>query len=145
VPLVLCYLQGHTQEQAAALLGMSKGTLKRRLERGRALLRERLVRRGLGPALVLLASVWPGAGSAGVPPALVRATVHAGTAFAAHAPAAAATVSAHVVALVEGGMRPVFATTLKLVTAVVLALGMASTGWSWSTPAARRHGSYSNP
>src|SRR5262245_39383290 len=35
-PLVLCYLQGKTQDEAARLLGLSKGTLKRRLERGRA-------------------------------------------------------------------------------------------------------------
>jgi RNA polymerase sigma factor (sigma-70 family) len=35
-PLVLCYLQGKTQNEAARLLGLSKGTLKRRLERGRA-------------------------------------------------------------------------------------------------------------
>src|SRR5262245_30783040 len=60
-PLVLCYLQGKTQDEAAALVGLSKGTLKRRLERGRALLRERLVRRGLGPAALLLASGWPAA------------------------------------------------------------------------------------
>jgi RNA polymerase sigma factor (sigma-70 family) len=30
-PLVLCYLQGKAQDEAAALLGLSKGTLKRRL------------------------------------------------------------------------------------------------------------------
>src|SRR5439155_7580866 len=48
-PLVLCYLQGKTQDEAAAQLGLAKGTLKGHLERGRALLRARLVRRGLGP------------------------------------------------------------------------------------------------
>ena len=34
-PLVLCYLQGKTQDEAATLLGLSKNTLKDRLERGR--------------------------------------------------------------------------------------------------------------
>jgi RNA polymerase sigma factor (sigma-70 family) len=38
-PLVLCYLQGKTQDQAALVLGVSKGTLKKDLERGRELLR----------------------------------------------------------------------------------------------------------
>src|SRR5262249_6864612 len=45
-PLVLCYLHGRTQDQAAAERGLRKGTLKGRLERGRELLRARLVRRG---------------------------------------------------------------------------------------------------
>jgi RNA polymerase sigma factor (sigma-70 family) len=40
--LVLCYLEGRTQDEAAQQLKLPKGTLKGRLERGRALLRERL-------------------------------------------------------------------------------------------------------
>ncbi len=39
VPLVLCYLEGATRDEAARRLGWSLGTLKRRLERARALLR----------------------------------------------------------------------------------------------------------
>ncbi|MBN9519083.1 sigma-70 family RNA polymerase sigma factor [bacterium] len=58
-PLVHCYLRGQTQDEAAALLGLSKGTLKRRLEGGRARLRDRLVRRGLGPSAVLVCAAWP--------------------------------------------------------------------------------------
>ncbi|AWM36288.1 ECF RNA polymerase sigma factor SigE [Gemmata obscuriglobus] len=46
-PLVLCYLQGHTRDAAAAALGYSLAMLKRRLERGRNLLRDRLARRGI--------------------------------------------------------------------------------------------------
>jgi RNA polymerase sigma factor (sigma-70 family) len=46
-PLVLCYLEGLTQDEAARHLGLSAATLKGRLTRGRALLRRRLVRRGL--------------------------------------------------------------------------------------------------
>src|SRR5262245_19162357 len=46
-PLLLCYLEGLTQEEAAGQLGWPRGTLKRRLERGRELLKNRLVRRGL--------------------------------------------------------------------------------------------------
>ena len=64
VPLVACYLGGKTQDEAAAQLGMAKSTLKTRLEQGRALLRGRLVRRGLGPAAVLLAAARPAATSA---------------------------------------------------------------------------------
>ena len=35
-PLVACYLEGKTQDQAAAQLGLAKSTLKERLERGRS-------------------------------------------------------------------------------------------------------------
>jgi RNA polymerase sigma factor (sigma-70 family) len=46
-PLILCYLEGHTQDEAAYRLGLSKSTLRRRLERGRRLLQSRLARRGV--------------------------------------------------------------------------------------------------
>jgi RNA polymerase sigma factor (sigma-70 family) len=48
-PLVLCYLQGRTQDEAARELGWSKGTLRRRLARGRELLQARLAGRGFSP------------------------------------------------------------------------------------------------
>src|SRR5262249_54482820 len=55
-PLVLCYLEGRTRDETAGLLGWSAGSVKGRLERGRELLRQRLLRRGLtlGAALGLL-------------------------------------------------------------------------------------------
>ncbi len=65
VPLVLCYLQGQTHDQAAAYLGLSKGTLKRRLARGRDVLRVRLTRRGVAlPAAGLAAVLGPAARAA---------------------------------------------------------------------------------
>jgi RNA polymerase sigma factor (sigma-70 family) len=42
VPLVLCYLKGLTNEQAARKLGWPQGSISYRLARGRELLRERL-------------------------------------------------------------------------------------------------------
>lgn len=46
-PLVLCYLEGFTQEQAAQLLRCPLGTVQSRLARGRARLKARLERRGI--------------------------------------------------------------------------------------------------
>jgi len=46
-PLVLCYLQGLTRDEAAGLLGVSLAKLKRNLHRGRNLLHARLSRRGI--------------------------------------------------------------------------------------------------
>src|SRR5207253_2609103 len=52
-PLVLCYLENATQEEAARQLGWSLRTVNRRLERGRTLLHLRLTRRGLTLAATL--------------------------------------------------------------------------------------------
>src|SRR5262249_59848393 len=52
-PLVLCYLEGLTHEQAAHRLRCPLRTLETRLLRGRARLRERLLRLGVVPSAVL--------------------------------------------------------------------------------------------
>ena len=52
LPLLLCYLEGLTYDDAAARLGCSPRALRGRLERGRQLLRRRLESRGL-PAVAL--------------------------------------------------------------------------------------------
>src|SRR5258708_14423508 len=44
-PLLMCCLEGLAREEASRSLGWSLGTLKRRLEQGRALLRTRLEKR----------------------------------------------------------------------------------------------------
>ena len=40
LPLILCCLEGFSQEEAAERLGWTQGSVKGRLERGRAALRE---------------------------------------------------------------------------------------------------------
>jgi RNA polymerase sigma factor (sigma-70 family) len=77
-PLVLCYLEENSQQEAARLLWISRATLQKRLDAGRALLRSRLVRRGLGPAAVLAVAAWPSAKvCALVPSALLDSTAKA--------------------------------------------------------------------
>jgi RNA polymerase sigma factor (sigma-70 family) len=121
VPLVACYLEGKTQDKAAAQLGVARSTLKERLERGRSLLRARLVRRGLGPAAVLLAAAWPCAtASACLPPALASSTMQAASLYAAGQTAAGGVVSAKVAALAEGMLRSMLHTKTKIAAAVVL-------------------------
>src|SRR5262249_58725435 len=47
LPLILCYLEGRTQEESAGQLGWSTSTLRRRLDEARAALGRRLTRRGV--------------------------------------------------------------------------------------------------
>src|SRR5947208_2931012 len=94
-PMVLGVCRALLRGEADAVLGQSRNTLKARLERGRAILRARLVRRGLGPAAVLVASAWPATAAAALPTGLLDATIT--TATGAVAPA-----SANAVALAEG-------------------------------------------
>jgi RNA polymerase sigma factor (sigma-70 family) len=77
-PLLLCYLEGLTRDEAARRLGWSTRTLKRRLARGLALLRSRLQRRGLSLSSALLVSALSqkSAGAA-VPAALVESVTRA--------------------------------------------------------------------
>jgi RNA polymerase sigma factor (sigma-70 family) len=82
-PLVACYLQGLTQDEAARQLGWSLGTLRRRLQRGRELLHARLTRRGATLGAGLLASaVLVDPCRAAVPGELARATVRVAVANA---------------------------------------------------------------
>ena len=55
-PVVLCYLEGRTHEEAARQLGWPAGSMSRRLDRARSLLRRRLAHRGLAIAAIGLVS-----------------------------------------------------------------------------------------
>ncbi len=85
LPLVLCYLEGLTRDEAAGRLGWSLGTLKRYLERGRKLLHVRLSRRGVTLSAALSTSLLaPEAVSA----ALAESTRRLALSVAAGSPAA---------------------------------------------------------
>jgi RNA polymerase sigma factor (sigma-70 family) len=53
-PLVLCYLQGRTHDQAALALRCPVGTVRSRMARGRDLLKKRLTRRGCVSTVAVL-------------------------------------------------------------------------------------------
>ena len=78
IPLVLCYLEGKTNEQAAQHLGCPPGTVFSRLARARERLRLRLTRRGLTLSTAALAASLVGLSeqaSAAVPQLLEATTV----------------------------------------------------------------------
>ena len=113
-PIVLCYLEGLTHEEAASQLRIPVGTVKIRLSRGRERLRGRLVRRGLAPTLI--ASALSASTRGAVPVPLLDMTVRAAMSIAA---VRAAGVSVAVTTLVEGVLRAMFLSKLRAIAALV--------------------------
>jgi RNA polymerase sigma factor (sigma-70 family) len=127
-PLLLCYFEGKTNEQAARQLGLTKGTVSGRLARARDLLRGRLARRGLAlSGGVLAMALADGTAMAAVPPALVASTIKAATLVAA-GKAMAAGISVPVAALVEGVLEAMVMTKFKSAAVVLLAVTLLGAG-----------------
>jgi RNA polymerase sigma factor (sigma-70 family) len=125
-PLVLCYLRGQTNAQAAAQLGWPTGSISERLARAREMLRKRLNRRGLTLSAGLLALLLSQkAASAAVSPLLIQATVQAGLAYAAKT-TAGASASAVVLELAGESKGMALFPHLKIFSvALVIALAIA--------------------
>jgi RNA polymerase sigma factor (sigma-70 family) len=127
-PLVLCYLQGKTNEQAARLLAWPVGTVKGRLSRARAILRKRLTRRGMAlPAGVLAAMLAPSAASAAMPVALVDSTVRAAMLVAAGKAVTAGVLSGSVAVLTKGVLQTMWLTRLTALFGTVVGLSLLGT------------------
>jgi RNA polymerase sigma factor (sigma-70 family) len=122
-PLVLCYLEGMTQDEAARRLGCPLGTLKSRLVRGRAALHRQLSRRGLSLAAVVSTLLLAGKSTA-ASTQLQAATVQAAMAFAAGAPALGI-IAPQAVALAEELLKPALGGKLTL---VLVVLGLIAAG-----------------
>jgi RNA polymerase sigma factor (sigma-70 family) len=139
LPLVLCYLEGQTQEEAARQLGWTAGAVKGRLDRGRDLLRRRLTRRGLALAVPLSAAALSQATAAPLPAALVDATARSAALFRA-GEAVAGLASEGAAALAEGGLKAMLGTKLKVWAGLVLALGVLAAGAGLAAHQARPAG-----
>jgi RNA polymerase sigma factor (sigma-70 family) len=121
--VVLCDLEGMTQERAAQVLGWPAGTLRSRLARGRQRLRDRLTRRGLAPSVApALSSLSAEMPTATVPDPLAEITAHA--AVQAALGRAAIGTTASVGSLMEGALRGMFWNKVKLMAAGTLAGGL---------------------
>lgn len=122
LPLVLCYLSGKTQEEAARELGCTPDAVRGRLARGRDRLRSRLAQRGMAlsaPALALAlaeqAAADLAAGSGKFAPSILQ------LARGSDSPA---------VSLAEGVLHDMFLSKLKSVAVLLLAVGVTLGGAS---------------
>jgi RNA polymerase sigma factor (sigma-70 family) len=119
LPLLLCYLEGQTQDEAAHQLGWSLSTLRRRLEEARELLKARMIRRGATLGAALFAGfLSPSAARASLTAELrqaVLATARSGVTGIA--------VPASIMALASGAMRMTTLTKIALWSILLLTVG----------------------
>jgi RNA polymerase sigma factor (sigma-70 family) len=124
--VVLCYVEGRTQAEAARLLITTPAAVNSRLKRARELLRRRLARRGVLLSATLGGVLGFGAADAAVSAELARVTARAASRFAADPAACGA--SALAVNLARGALRAMTTTKLKLVSLVALVLALLTAG-----------------
>ena len=111
VPLVLCYLEGLTHDEAADQLNWPVGTVRSRLAGGRDRLRSRLARRGYAPgALAVLAP-------ATLPTAAVSLPLQAATLRLVFATAKEATATSAAALLAQGALTSMLITKIQAVAA----------------------------
>ena len=127
LPLLLCYFEGLTLDEAARRLRWPAGTLRSRLARVREKIRRGLARRGVAMSTLATAAILdPPSASASVPPALVEATTRAAIHFASGTAAAgpAATIAVEV-------LRSLAIARAGLVTTVGIGLSAVALGVGW--------------
>jgi RNA polymerase sigma factor (sigma-70 family) len=145
-PLVLCYLQGKTNVEAAALLGWPPGSMSARLNRARAMLRDRLASRtGTShsklPLVAVLGFLLQHREAVTVPASLLQSTVQAGLQLAAGKSLALGMISGPVQALIDASLQslPVagrrwLRAAFVVLAAVLLGLGAAAQVWGSDWP-----------
>ena len=132
LPLFLCCLEGKTREEAARQLGWTIGSLKGRLERGRQLLRRRLLLRGISFAVaVSLVMRTPSIAHASVADSVVASTVQAGMRYAAgHSPVGY--VSQNAFHLANWSLQVMSITSAKFAACVLMVVGAIMIGNQWT-------------
>jgi len=138
-PLVLCFLEGMTQDEAARQLGWPRDVLRGRVDRGRERLRTLLVRRGVTFSAAMLGTALAEGATAGmVSPAFVDYTVKAAALVAAGKAAAPGTISAKVAALAGEVSRAMFTIKLRVAVLALLVAGILSGFFGFHTFAGQR-------
>jgi RNA polymerase sigma factor (sigma-70 family) len=127
--VVLCCLEGLSQQQAAGQLGWPLGTLQSRLARGRERLRARLLRRGLAPSVGFLAGVMSADGAkAAIPVSLANATIRSAVQSATGNSAVAGSTLTTATLLTRGVLKTMFWHKLRIALGAALALTLTTAG-----------------
>src|SRR5262249_26077952 len=124
-PVLLCCLEGKSQEEAARELAWAPATLHGRLYRGRDLLRRRLMRRGISLGAGLFASLVSQPTASAAMTVLRKATVKAVLHYTA---GKTGTISPEVATLAQEALPMIVAAKARLGIAVLLAMSMIAAG-----------------
>jgi RNA polymerase sigma factor (sigma-70 family) len=135
--VVLCCMEGLSQQQAAGQLGWPLGTLQSRLARGRERLRGQLLRRGLAPSTALVAGFLSAQGAnAAIPVALETSTIRMALQYMAGNAKVAGIASASAAFLTRGVLKTMFLHKLRIAlgaTLVVALTAAGALGWAGQT------------
>jgi hypothetical protein len=144
-PLVMCYLEGKTNIEAARILGWPPGSMSSRLTRGRELLRDRLAeteegegdrkRRKVLPVLLFTSLLTRDFGPTTVPVSLLDSTIQAGLQLTA---TGTSLVSGAVQALTETSLKTLSASGQRrsrvwLIVAAAVLLMLAASALAWGS------------
>ncbi len=131
-PIVLCYFQGLTHDEAASRLGCPLGTVKGRLSRARSLLRRRLTRRGVALSVAAISSQLSVThAQAAVPAALELATTRAALSVISNAGISlvrAWSISIPVTNLAQGVLQTMIWNQVRVTATALLVGGTLATG-----------------
>ncbi len=124
--IVLCDLQGLTDEEAARRLGRRVGTISSQLSRARQRLRTSLHRRGMAFSAGVLAAAVDSTRASAMPGSLVSSAVK--NAMILSTGLVAGSVPVSIVSLSQGVSRSMLITKLGMITATAIGLGAAASG-----------------
>jgi len=127
--VVVCYLEGMSQSQAARELRMAESTIRGRLARARRMLDQRLTRRGVTLSAGLLAiGTTANASAPRLPGATAQAMAHAALQFVKRGKAMPGAVSATAQGIANGVHSTMWFSPLKSVAAMMIAVGLLAGG-----------------
>ena len=133
LPVILCYFEGLTVEEAARQLQWPHGTVRSRLARARDRLRQGLIRRGVVVPAAVLAAVLDGkTASASISSFLCHVTTRAAIKFAV-GPAVRAGLSASATALAQEVLQAMLIHKLRFLGVTLLAITAIAIGAGLST------------